>query len=92
MNNSIVKFAVNDNNNFYKIELSKTLLHFTEFDFTYFWEQCIEAGRLARKSGRLPQNIISNAKTVVSRAHPFIEACLATDYSEIVTDCIIEYI
>ncbi|MBQ3162730.1 MAG: hypothetical protein IJC04_11490 [Oscillospiraceae bacterium] len=92
MNNSIVRFAVHDNNNFYKIDLSKTLLQFTEFDFTYFWEQCIEAGRMARKNGRLPQNIISNAKTVVSRAHPFVEACISNDYSEIVTDCIIEYI
>lgn len=92
MDNRIVRFAVYDNNNFYKIELSKTLLHFIEFDFTYFWEQCIEAGRTARKTGRLPQHIVSNAKTVISRAHPYIEACLATDYSEIVTDCIIEYI
>ncbi len=92
MNNNVVRFAVYENNNFYKIDLSKTLLHFTEFDFTYFWEQCIEAGRIARKNGRLPQNIISNAKTVISRAHPYIEACIGTDYSEIVTDCIIEYI
>lgn len=89
---NIVRFAVNDNNNFYKIELSKTLLHFIEFDFTYFWEQCIEAGRTARKTGRLPQNIISNAKAIISKAHPYIEACIATDYSDIVTDCIIEYI
>ncbi|MBQ5318156.1 MAG: hypothetical protein J6K17_03570 [Oscillospiraceae bacterium] len=92
MNNSTVKFAVYDNNNFYKIDLSKVLLQFTEFDFTYFWEQCIEAGRIARKDGRLPQNIISNAKAIISNAHPFIEACLSTLYSEIVTDCIIEYI
>lgn len=92
MENRTVRFAVNDNNNFYKIELSKTLLHFTEYDFTYFWEQCIEAGRIARKTGRLPQNIISNAKTVISRAHPYIEACISSDYAEIVTDCIIEYI
>ncbi|MCM1328216.1 MAG: hypothetical protein NC253_02145 [Ruminococcus sp.] len=89
---NIVRFAVKDNNNFYKIELSKTLLHFIEFDFTYFWEQCIEAGRSARKSGRLPQNVIANAKAVISKAHPYIEACINTDYSEIATDCIIEYI
>ena len=89
---NIVRFAVNDNNNFYKIELSKTLLHFIEFDFTYFWEQCIEAGRTARKTGRLPQNIIANSKAVICKAHPFIEACISTDYSEIATDCIIEYI
>ena len=92
MDNSIVRFAVYDNTNFYKIELSRTLLHFTEFDFTYFWEQCIEAGKSARKTGRLPQNIVSGAKTVIGRAHPYIEACIGTDYSEIVTDCIIEYI
>ncbi|MBD5146100.1 MAG: hypothetical protein HDT21_09405 [Ruminococcus sp.] len=92
MDNSIVRFSVYDNTNFYKIELSRTLLHFTEFDFTYFWEQCIEAGKTARKTGRLPQNIVSGAKTVVGRAHPYIEACIGTDYSEIVTDCIVEYI
>ncbi|MBQ7980471.1 MAG: hypothetical protein IJ305_02570 [Oscillospiraceae bacterium] len=90
--NSIVRFAVYDNNNFYKLDLSKTLLQFMEFDFTYFWEQCIEAGRIARKDGRLPQNVVANAKSIVSRAHPFIEASIGTDYSEIVTDCIIEYI
>lgn len=92
MDNSIVRFAVYDNTNFYKIELSRTLLHFTEFDFTYFWEQCIEAGKTARKTGRLPQNIVTGAKAAVGRAHPYIEACIATDYSEIVLDCIIEYI
>ena len=42
-------FVIKGNNNFHKLELSKTLLHFTEFDFTYFWEQCIEAGKNARK-------------------------------------------
>lgn len=92
MDNSIVRFAVYDNTNFYKIELSRTLLHFTEFDFTYFWEQCIEAGKTARKTGRLPQNIVTGAKAAVGRAHPYIEACIGTDYSEIVLDCIIEYI
>lgn len=92
MDNSIVRFAVYDNTNFYKIELSRTLLHFTEFDFTYFWEQCIEAGKAARKTGRLPQNIVTGAKAAVGRAHPYIEACIGTDYSEIVLDCIIEYI
>lgn len=92
MDNSIVRFAVYDNTNFYKIEPSRTLLHFTEFDFTYFWEQCIEAGKTARKTGRLPQNIVTGAKAAVGRAHPYIEACIGTDYSEIVLDCIIEYI
>lgn len=89
---NIVYFSVSDNNNFYKVELSKTLLHFIEFDFTYFWEQCIEAGRIARKTGRLPQNLVSNAKIVIGKAHPYIEARITSDYSEIVTDCIIEYI
>lgn len=89
---NIVRFAVADNNNFYRLDLSRTLLHFIEYDFTYFWEQCIEAGRSARKNGRLPQNIISNAKTAIVGAHPYIEACINSDYAEIAVDCIIEYI
>ncbi len=92
MENPIVRFAVSNNVNFYKIELSRTLLHFAEFDFTYFWEQCIDAGKTARKTGRLPQQVVSNAKAAICRAHPYIEACISSDYAEIVTDCIIEYI
>lgn len=92
MKNRIVRFAVYDNNNFHKIELSRTLLHFTEFDFTYFWEQCIEAGKIARKTGRLPSNVVSNAKIAISKAHPYIEASISTEFSEVVIDCIIEYI
>lgn len=87
-----IQFAVRNNNNLFKLELFKTLLHFTEFDFTYFWERCIGAGREAKKSGRLPMSNISNAKSVISGAHPYIEALINDDFSDIVIDCIIEYI
>ncbi len=88
----IVQFAVRDSNNLYKLELCRTLLHFTEFDFTYFWERCMDAGRAAKKSGHLPASTVSNAKSVICAAHPYIEAMINSDYSDIVTDCIIEYI
>ncbi|MGN0609887.1 MAG: hypothetical protein ACI4J6_11820 [Oscillospiraceae bacterium] len=92
MEAKIVQFAVRDNNNLFKLELYRTLLHFTEFDFTYFWERCIDAGRTAKKTGRLPQNTVANAKNVISGVHPYVEALINSDFSEIVTDCIIEYI
>ena len=92
MAEKFIQFAVRDSNNLYKLELCKTLLHFTEFDFTYFWERCMDAGRAAKKSGHLPASTVSNAKSVISAAHPYIEAMIGADYSDIVTDCIIEYI
>lgn len=92
MEAKIVQFAVRDNNNLFKLELYRTLLHFTEFDFTYFWERCIDAGRTAKKTGRLPQNTVANAKNVISGVHPYVEALINSDFSDIVTDCIIEYI
>ena len=92
MAEKFIQFAVRDSNDLYKLELCKTLLHFTEFDFTYFWERCMDAGRAAKKSGHLPASTVSNAKSVISAAHPYIEAMIGADYSEIVTDCIIEYI
>lgn len=92
MAEKFIQFAVRDSNDLYKLELCKTLLHFTEFDFTYFWERCMDVGRAAKKSGHLPAGTVSNAKTVISAAHPYIEAMIGADYSEIVTDCIIEYI
>ncbi|MGN1305759.1 MAG: hypothetical protein ACI4YB_12075 [Oscillospiraceae bacterium] len=92
MAENFIRFAVRGSNDLFKLELCKTLLHFTEFDFTYFWERCMDAGRAAKKSGHLPSSTVSNAKTVISAAHPYIEAMIGGDYSEIVTDCIIEYI
>lgn len=92
MAEKFIQFAVRDSNDLYKLELCKTLLHFTEFDFTYFWERCMDAGRAAKKSGHLPASTVSNAKSVISAAHPYIEATIGADYSDIVTDCIIEYI
>lgn len=92
MEAKIIQFVVRDNNNFFSLELAKALLHFVEFDFTYFWEKCIEAGRLAKKSGRLPPTNVSNAKNIIRGIHPYVEAMIGDDFADIVTDCIIEYI
>ena len=87
-----VQFAVKNNNDLFKLEPAKTLLHFIEFDFTYFWEKCIDAGRTAKKGGRLPQDAVAAAKAVIKGMHPYIEALIGDDFADIVTDCIIEYI
>lgn len=63
-----------------------------EFDFTYFWEQCIEAGRNARKTGRISQNMVNMAMNALVKCHPYVEACASTEFSSVVLDCIIAYI
>lgn len=92
MEAKIVQFAVKNNNDIYKLEPAKTLLNFIEFDFTYFWEKCIDAGRTAKKSGRLPHDAVAAAKAVIKGMHPYIEALIGDDFSDVVVDCIIEYI
>lgn len=87
-----ITFAVEGSNSFHKLELSKTLLRFAEFDFTYFWEQCIEAGRNARKTGRISQNLVNMAINALIKCHPYVEACISSDFSPVVLDCIIAYI
>lgn len=87
-----ISFAVRNKSSLHKLELSKTLLHFTEYDFTYFWEQCIEAGRNARKTGRLSPGIVSVAQNAVIKCHPYVEACIQSEFASVVTDCIIAYI
>lgn len=85
-------FAVTGSRSFHKLELSKSLLRFVEYDFTYFWEQCIEAGRNARKTGRVSQNLRNMAMNALVKCHPYVEACAATEFSSVVLDCIIAYI
>lgn len=87
-----ITFAVNGNNSFHKLELSKALLRFAEFDFTYFWEQCIETGRNARKTGRISPNLQALAVNALIKCHPYVEACINTEFSAVVLDCIIAYI
>ncbi|MGN0643271.1 MAG: hypothetical protein ACI4JJ_08985 [Huintestinicola sp.] len=87
-----ISFSAGGSNSFHKLELSRSLLHFTEFDFTYFWEQSIETGRNARKTGRISRNIAALAENAVMKCHPYVEACMQTEFSSVVLDCIIAYI
>lgn len=84
-------FIVPDNNTFYQIELSKTLLHFCEYDFTYFWEQAIDFGSSSRRDGHFDKKQATVLKNLIIKCHPYYEAKLNTDFSDIVLDCIIEY-
>ncbi|MGN0665573.1 MAG: DUF6076 domain-containing protein [Huintestinicola sp.] len=87
-----IYFSAGGSNNFHKMELAKTLLHFTEYDFTFFWEQCIETGRNARKTGRISRNIAALAENAAAKCHPYVEVCMQTEFSSVVLDCIIAYI
>ncbi|MDD6990577.1 MAG: hypothetical protein PUI48_01990 [Oscillospiraceae bacterium] len=91
-NTETAVFAVTGSKSFHKLELSKALLRFVEFDFTYFWEQCIEAGRNARKTGRIARNMENMAMNALVKCHPYVEACASTEFSSVVLDCIIAYI
>lgn len=90
--NISVSFSISGSNSLHKLELGRSLLRFAEFDFTYFWEQCIEAGRNARKTGRISKNLEDIALGAAAKCHPYVEACLATEFDGLVTDCIIAYI
>jgi hypothetical protein len=68
------------------------MISFTEFDFTFFWEQSLEAGKAAKKTGQLPKQTVGNAKSAVIKCHPYLAAAANTDYNHIVLDCIIDYI
>lgn len=85
-------FATRNNNNFYKLELAKTLLHFIEYDFTYFWEQCIELGKTSRVKGGVSSKQFAILKNLIVKSHPYYEAQINSDFEHIALDCIIEYI
>lgn len=90
MNNII--FVTKNNNNFYKGEVGKTLQRFIEYDFTYFWEQCIELGKSSRQVGGYTTKQFHIIKNLITKCHPYFEAQINSDFEYIVLDCIIEYI
>jgi hypothetical protein len=91
-----VSISFTDRNNalnaFQRLDVGRALLTFSEFDFTFFWETAIDAGRTAKKTGQLPKATVDNARASISKCHPYVAAGITTDYADIVLDCIIEYI
>ena len=87
-----ITFVTKNNNSFYKLEIAKTLLHFIEYDFTYFWEQCIDLGIKSRKQGGYSSKQLGIIKNMIIKCHPYYEAKINSDFEHIVLDCIIEYI
>ena len=69
---SSICISASGSNSISRLELGKNLLHFIEFDFTYFWEQCMEFGRLAKKTGGFPHKQLSVVKSAIIKSHPFI--------------------
>ncbi len=85
-------FITKYSNSVFKLELAKTLLHFIEFDFSYFYEQSIALGKQASKNGNfsVEQSVI--LRNLASKSHPYFEAMNSSDFNDIVLDCIIEHI
>lgn len=87
-----VKFIIGNNNTYYDLEPGKDLLGFTEFSFSFFWEQCIEAGKTGSKTGRLPAELMQSARNTLSQCHPYVKACIEGSFDSAAIDCIIAYI
>ncbi|MGN1416123.1 MAG: hypothetical protein ACI4XF_04730 [Oscillospiraceae bacterium] len=87
-----VRFIIGNNNTYYDLEPGKDLLDFTEFNFSFFWEQCIEAGKAASKTGRLPAELMQSARNTAAQCHPYVKACIEGSFDSVVIDCIIAYI
>lgn len=87
-----VRFIIGNNNTYYELAPGKDMLCFTEFNFSFFWEQCIEAGKAASRSGRLPAELMQSARNAVTQCHPYVKACIEGSFDSVVIDCIIAYI
>lgn len=85
-------FVTKNSNNFYTLEPGKTLLHFIEYDFTYFWEQSIALGKQSRRDGSCSAKDFFMVRNLILKCHPYFEAQANSDFENIVLDCIIEYI
>ena len=87
-----VWFVLEKDNRYYKLELGRTILNFTEFDFALFWETCISAGKSAYKTGSLPTDVMTSARNIAAGCHPYVSACLNSSFDSVALDCIIAYI
>ncbi len=87
-----INFITNTGNSIFELELYKTLIHFVEYDFTYFWEQAIDFGLKMEASGKYDVEQSNIVKNLISKCHPYFEAKSNTEFSNIVIDCVIEYI
>lgn len=87
-----VRFIIGNNNTYYKLEPGKDLLGFAEFNFSFFWEQCIEAGKAGYKTGRLPPDLMQSARSAAAQCHPYVKACISSSFDSVAVDCIIAYI
>ncbi len=87
-----INFITKKSNCIFNLELSKSLLHFMEYDFSYFWEQTIVLGKESKDSNSFSIEQSANLRDLISKCHPYFDALSKSDYSEIVLDCIIEHI
>lgn len=88
----IIAFAVPKSNNLYRLPVGSTLLHFMEYDFTYFWEQSLELAHKSRSTGEYDWDQAVALREYIRPCHPYYNVLIHTDFEKIALDCIIDFI
>ena len=88
----IVAFAVPKSANLYRLPIATTLIQFIEYDFTYFWEQCLELAHKSRSTGEYDWDQAAALREYIRPCHPYYNVLIHTDFEKVALDCIIDFI
>lgn len=88
----VIAFTVTGSSNIYQLEAADTLVGFLDYDFTYFWEQCLELAHKSRLTGEYYHEYAMSLKEYIRTCHPYYNVLMRTEFDKIVLDCIIDFI
>ena len=88
----VIAFTVPKSSGLYQLELADTLVGFLDYDFTYFWEQCLELAHKSRLTGEYYADYSRTLKEYIRTCHPYYNVLIHTDFDKIVLDCILDFI
>lgn len=92
MNLRKITLAKPDQGGLYTITAGETLVQFLAYDLSLFEEKCMELTYKSRTSGELDDRQVNVLNHMFIQCHPFCEAMFARMFSQIVLDCMIEFI
>ncbi len=87
-----IYFITKYSNNIHKIKLSKTLLHFIEYDFEFFSERCDDFYQKSIQTQKFDAKSAKKLRDMISNCHPYYESMIGYSYNNIVIDYIINRI
>lgn len=90
--NQAIAFSVPNSSSLYRLDLAESLIGFIEFDFTYFWEQCLDFAHRSRAKGEFDPEEASVLKEYIRQCYPYCNVLIRTDFDKIVLDCVIDFI